>query len=96
MKNDYKDVFKSSTDEELLDHIKFLPNESDFEKYLIDQDYKEELLRIIDNIKGKESFIESYIEKNNGKKSKPKSTKRNVNLVSSLYTKQKLKITVVK
>ncbi|MED1481530.1 ATP-dependent nuclease [Bacillus altitudinis] len=76
VKNDYKDVFKSSTDEELLDHIKFLPNESDFEKYLIDQDYKEELLRIIDNIKGKESFIESYIEKNNGKKSKPKSTKK--------------------
>lgn len=72
----FKQVYGDVSDEYLDKHITFLPDESDFEIYLVNAGYTEELLQIIDKVKGKESSIEDYIADNSGKTGKPKRTNK--------------------
>lgn len=72
---DYKSIFNESEEESIDKHIKFLPNKADFEKYLVAEGYTNELIQIIDKMKGKVGFINDYIEKNNGQLGKSKPTK---------------------
>lgn len=52
------------------ENVIFLPEEADFEMYLVKEGYKEELLEIIDEIEGKDNFIQEFIEKNKNSKGK--------------------------
>ncbi|UTH14071.1 ATP-dependent nuclease [Macrococcus equipercicus] len=59
----YKQIF-GEIGESLKDkNVVFLPNGADFENYLVNEGYKDELLDVIDNIEGKENFIETYIKR---------------------------------
>ena len=55
-----------------------LPNNADFEKFLIDSDYIEEIKNAIDFVKSENNYITSYIQKLNGQKGK-KGVTRNYN-----------------
>ena len=70
----YQNVFSDASDEEIQKHIKFLPNEADFEKYLIDENYIPELLDVVKDISGNENYIATYITKKNGTKGKSSRT----------------------
>lgn len=70
VKKAYKKVFGEMSDELILERIKFLPDECDFEKYLIENGYKDELIKVIDDIESTEDFLITFIENNNGKKGK--------------------------
>ncbi|WP_082713423.1 ATP-dependent nuclease [Sporosarcina koreensis] len=74
VKKHYKQVYGDVSDAKIADYITFLPDHGDFEKYLVQSGYKNELLKVIDEVKGKESFIEDYIERNNGQSGKPQRT----------------------
>lgn len=76
VKKHYIEVYGNVSKDEIKKYISFLPDESDFERYLVYADYKDELIKVIDEVKGKESFIENYIEKNDGKDGKRYRTKR--------------------
>ncbi|ODJ59248.1 ATP-dependent nuclease [Brochothrix thermosphacta] len=66
----YKKVFGELSDELIFDRIKFLPDECDFEKYLIISGYQEELIKVIDNIEGTKDFLTTYIKDHDGAKGK--------------------------
>lgn len=74
VKKHYKQVYGDVGDIKIAKHITFLPNYADFEKYLVHSGYKNELIEVIDEVKGKESFIEDYIKNNNGQSGKPHRT----------------------
>lgn len=54
-------------------NVKFLPNESDFEKYLLEAGYQKELVKSVEDLFGEE-YIDKFIEKTNGKKAKKEKT----------------------
>ncbi|MCC5945727.1 MAG: AAA family ATPase [Bernardetiaceae bacterium] len=47
-----------------------LPNQADFEQFLFDSGYKEEINQAIDTVKSKESYLETYITELNNQKGK--------------------------
>jgi len=72
-----KDVtkhFKAVFSENHTDQIIFLPEEANFEKYLISEGYTKELIEIVDSIKETEDFLTGYIRKNQGQTGKRKQT----------------------
>ncbi|WP_192987805.1 ATP-dependent nuclease [Carnobacterium mobile] len=75
----FRQVYSDATNQDIENHIKFLPNGSDFEDYLVKENYEVELVKVIDSIKGKESFIVDFIEKNNGGNGKSKPTEKKCN-----------------
>lgn len=70
VKKQYRKVYGDVSEEEIEKHIIFLPNETDFEIYLVQSGYKDELMKVIENVKGTESFIEDFINKNDGQRGK--------------------------
>lgn len=52
-----------------MDNVVILDNGKDFEGFLIDDGYVDDLIFLIHDIKGEE-YLESFIEKNNGTETK--------------------------
>lgn len=75
VKKAYTDVYGSLSNKKLEEKIKFLPEESDFEKYLIKNGYQKELTNVIDSIQGVEDYLSKYIDKKDGTKRKSVETK---------------------
>lgn len=88
---DYNDIFINTEELNIDKHIKFLPNGTDFEKYLVDEGYTNELIEIIDSIKGKKDFVEGYILKNNGQKGKNKKTENKCQTCEQSIYEQEIK-----
>ena len=74
VKKHYRQVYGDVTEEVIDVHICFLPDGSDFEGYLVQAGYKDELINVIDNVEGKKSVVDTFIEKYNGKMGKAKRT----------------------
>ncbi|NSV74861.1 AAA family ATPase, partial [Enterococcus faecalis] len=66
VKKAYREVFSDVTNEDLIKRIKFLPNESDLESYLLDCGYQNELLNVIDQIEGTEGYLNHFIAVKDG------------------------------
>ncbi|UTH07140.1 ATP-dependent nuclease [Macrococcoides canis] len=66
----YNQIFGKIGEKLKEENVIFLPEEADFEMYLVKEGYKEELLEVIDEIEGKGNFIQEFIEKNNNSKGK--------------------------
>lgn len=76
VKKAYREVFSDVTDEDLIKRIKFLPNESDLESYLLDCGYQNELLNVIDQIEGTEGYLNHFINVKDGTKKKRVKTEK--------------------
>ena len=76
VKKAYREVFSDVTDEDLIKRIKFLPNESDLESYLLDCGYQNELLNVIDQIEGTEEYLNHFIDVKDGTKKKRVKTEK--------------------
>ena len=76
VKKAYREVFSDVTDEDLIKRIKFLPNESDLESYLLDCGYQNELLNVIDQIEGTEGYLNHFIDVKDGTKKKRVKTEK--------------------
>lgn len=74
VKKHFRQIYGDVCDDYIEKNITFLPEESDFEEYLYISGYQSELIEIINLIKGKESFIEDFIKKNDGQAGKAKPT----------------------
>lgn len=74
VKKHFKQIYGDLSEEDIERSVTFLPWESDFEEYLFTEGYQDELLKVIDIVKEKDSFINSFIKKNNGQPGKPKRT----------------------
>ncbi|EHQ8817796.1 AAA family ATPase, partial [Enterococcus faecalis] len=70
VKKAYKSVYCNITEEDIDKRIKFLPEECDFEKYLVNHGYQKELLRVIGLIEQDEDYLSKYIDKKNGTEKK--------------------------
>nr|WP_236923649.1 AAA family ATPase [Enterococcus faecium] len=70
VKKAYREVFSDVTNEDLIKRIKFLPNESDLESYLLDCGYQNELLNVIDQIEGTEGYLNHFIAVKDGTEKK--------------------------
>lgn len=70
----YKQIFNEASDTDIMSRIKFLPEEYDFEKYLVNEGYVGELLGVIDDIQGEENYLNKFISKKNGTKKKRQET----------------------
>lgn len=58
-------VFPDISQDQIKKIITFLPNGNDFEKYLLSDGYREELLSIVDKVRDEENYLEkTYIKKN--------------------------------
>ncbi len=77
LKKHYGKIYEVDTDDNIIDErIKFLPEENDFEKYLVSNGYTEELLEVIDKIEGTKKYLDKYIQNNNGTKRKRQATEQ--------------------
>lgn len=77
LKKHYGKIYEVDTDDNIIDErIKFLPEENDFEKYLVSNGYTEELLEVIDKIEGTKNYLDKYIQNNNGTKRKRQATEQ--------------------
>lgn len=63
-------MYCNITEEDIDKRIKFLPEECDFEKYLVNHGYQKELLRVIGLIEQDEDYLSKYIDKKNGTEKK--------------------------
>lgn len=71
-----KDIGKTFGTEKGIEeysNVKFLPNECDFEMYLLSEGYDNELIKAVEDLFG-ESYISSFISKRNGKLQKREKT----------------------
>lgn len=76
VKKAYREVFSDVTNEDLIKRIKFLPNESDLESYLLDCGYQNELLNVIDQIEGTEGYLNHFIAVKDGTEKKRVKTEK--------------------
>lgn len=76
LKKHYKQIYEVENEDIIDKRIKFLPIECDFEKYLVNNGYSNELLKVIDKIEDTENYLHNYIQKKNGTKKKRQPTER--------------------
>ncbi|HDT8070820.1 TPA: ATP-dependent endonuclease, partial [Enterococcus faecalis] len=76
VKKAYREVFSDVTNEDLIKRIKFLPNESDLESYLLASGYQNELLNVIDQIEGTEGYLNHFITLKDGTERKRVKTEK--------------------
>lgn len=66
----FSNIFKDIENYKVDERVKFLPDQADFEKYLLKDGYRQELVETIDEINETENFIDTYIEKQQSGKGK--------------------------
>lgn len=91
LKNHYRQIYGEITDKDMEKNITFLPLECDFEEYLFISGYQTEILKVIDSLKGKESFLENFIQKNNGQFGKSKRTEEKCTSCNQYIFKSEIK-----
>lgn len=75
LKKSVKQIFGKTADDYINENIFFLPDNSNFEEYLIKAGHKNEIVTAISNIEGK-GFIADYINKNTNKSKGRKKTEK--------------------
>lgn len=76
LKKHYREIYRIEDDDVISKRVKFLPEENDFEKYLINEGYVVELLKVIDVIEGTDNYLNLYIQNKNGTKKKRQATEK--------------------
>lgn len=79
LKKSVKKIFGEQSENYISERIVFLPDNNNFEKYLIDAGYEKEIIAAISAIDGKE-FVADYIRKHAGKSAGRKKTEEICNV----------------
>ncbi|QTM98149.1 AAA family ATPase [Sediminibacillus dalangtanensis] len=90
VKKDLERVHGEEVNVEEMENIKFLPNEFDFEEYLISKGYERELLMAIETLFG-EGYLDSYIQKKDQKTKGRKPTSEKCDICHQIIYEDKLR-----
>lgn len=66
----FSNIFEGIENYKVDERVKFLPDHADFEKYLLKDGYRQEIVETIDEINETKNFINTYIEKQQSSRGK--------------------------